>query len=303
MTPGVRGRPAPVRPLLAVAALGALAGCTSTTAALACTAGGPRAVPGAIHETSGAAWSAHDAALFWTVNDGSEGALYAVDTTGTLVARVETQGGRLRDVEDLAGAPCPAGYCLYLADTGDNAERREAVAVHRVREPAPESGSADRTAFPMRFPDGPRDVEALIVLPGERIHLVTKGRNHAPTLYRYPGPPVPDSLVTLERLNALGTGPASFTGRITGASWIPGTEDLVMIRSYESLHLYRITAAGMERVRGGELTLRQLQEAQGEAVAAHEDGRVVLTSEAGPVASVGTFRILRCQVDTAGGRG
>ncbi|HSG49343.1 MAG TPA: hypothetical protein VLA43_16095, partial [Longimicrobiales bacterium] len=237
---------------------------------------------------------------FWTLNDGSEGVLYAVDTTGALVARVETRGGRLRDVEDLAGAPCPAGYCLYLADTGDNAERRESVAVYRVAEPAPGAEAVDRTGFPMRFPDGPRDVEALFVLPGERLHLVTKGRNHPPTLYRYPGPLVADSVVTLERLNALGTRSASFTGRITGASWIPGTEDLVMVRSYESLQVYRITDAGMERIRGSELTLRQLQEAQGEAVAAHADGRVLLTSEAGPVASRGTFRILRCQVDPGG---
>lgn len=303
MTAGPRRPMARFRRLSTLAALPAVAGCTATPSALACTAGEPRALPEAIHETSGATWSSRDDAVFWTLNDGSEGVLYAVDTTGALVARVETRGRRLRDTEDLAGAPCQAGYCLYLADTGDNAEAREAVAVYRVPEPDPESGTIDRTAFPIRFPDGPRDVEALFVLPGERVHLVTKGRNNPPTLYRYPGPLVADSVVTLERLNALGTRPASFTRRITGASWIPGTEDLVMIRSYESLQLYRVTSSGMEQVQGSDLTLRQLQEAQGEALAAHGDGRVILTSEAGPVASRGTLRILRCALRPTPGAG
>lgn len=298
MTPRIRRRgPAPrgAGRLLALLALPALAACSATGGTLACTAGEARGLPEALHESSGVAWSAADPALYWTVNDGGDGILHALDTTGAQLGSVATRGSRLRDVEDLAGAPCPEGYCLYLADTGDNGEGRPEVAIHRLPEPALDAATAERVAFPMRFPDGPRDVEALFVLPGERVFLVTKGRNHPPTLYRYPGTLRADTVVMLERLNAMGTRPASLASRITGASHVPGTEDRVLIRSYDALYLYRVTDAGMERVPEADVTLRPLQEAQGEAVAAHRDGRVLLTSEAGPVASRGTVRLLRCR--------
>lgn len=281
--------------LASIAASVLLAGC-SATASLACMAGPGRAVPEDVPETSGAAWSRRDPGLFWTVNDGPEGILYAVDTLGALRARIPTEGRRLVDVEDLAGGDCGPSYCLYLADTGDNDERRAVVTIYRVEEPALEGGPVSRTAFPVRFPDGPRDVEALMVFPGEQLYLVSKGRSEAPTLYRYPGTLVADTVVVLERLNSMGLGPASFSGRITGATWIPGTTELALIRSYQSLYLYRVMPEGLSGVPGGELTLRHLQEAQGEAVAADGLGRVILTSEAGPLGTRATFRMLRCEI-------
>ncbi|MDT8340108.1 MAG: hypothetical protein RQ751_01230 [Longimicrobiales bacterium] len=286
----------PVLPVL----IPVLAGCATGAATLSCLAGETRALPGALDESSGAAWSGRDGGVFWTVNDGGQGDLFAVDTTGALLARIETEGSRLRDVEDLAGAPCPPGYCLYLADTGDNDERRDQVALHRLAEPDLDDDQVERTAFPMRFPDGPRDVEALIVLPGERVFLVTKGRAHPPTVYRYPGPLTADSVRTLEALSVIGRGPSTFMGRITGASHVPGTADQVLIRSYESLTLYRLSDAGLESLPGSRLSLTSLEEAQGEAVAADGSGRVLLTSEAGPLAARGTFRILRCQIGEDG---
>lgn len=40
----------------------------------------------------------------------------------------------------------------------------------------------------MVLPDGPRDIEAMYVLPTDQIFFVTKGRNHPVTIYRYPSP-------------------------------------------------------------------------------------------------------------------
>jgi hypothetical protein len=248
-----------------------------------------------VDESSGAAWSGRRPDVFWTVNDGSEGVLYAVDTTGALLGRVETTGFRLLDVEALAGGPCGGEYCLYLADTGDNQERRDQIAVHRLREPEVPVTSARRLAFPARFPDGARDVEALFVLPGERVYLLSKGRSVPPTLYRYPGPLRPDSVVVLEAVGTIGRRPATFTGRITGATGMAGADDLVLVRSYESMELMQVGRDGIDPVPRSRLDLRFLQEAQGEAVAARDDGRVVLTSEAGPLTSRGSFRILDCR--------
>ena len=281
--------------LIASALLAAAAAGCSGPKSLACTTGPAVALPEALDESSGVAWSGGRADVFWTVNDGSEGVLYAVDTTGALLGRVETTGMRLQDVEALAGGQCGDQYCLYLADTGDNLERRDQVAVHRLPEPGVSASSAQRRAFPARFPHGARDVEALFVLPGERVYLLSKGRTAAPTLYRYPGPLGADSVVVLESVGALGRRAASFTGRITGATRMTGADDLVLIRSYESMELLQVTPEGIRSVPGSRLDLRFLQEAQGEAVSARDDGHVVLTSEAGPLTSTGTFRILDCR--------
>ena len=82
------------------------------------------------------AWSHHEPSVIWTVNDGPDGTLYALDSLGAQVGRFPTDGGRrLRDVEAMAAGPCGEEQCLYIGDTGDNGERRNTVAILRVREP------------------------------------------------------------------------------------------------------------------------------------------------------------------------
>lgn len=294
----------------------ALAAC-STGQGLSCVPGSTRGLGDALPESSGATWSGQRADVFWTVNDGDEGVLFAVDTLGRTVGTWPTRGGRIRDVEALAGGPCEEGWCLYLADTGDNAEEREAVRLYRVAEPelpraddaSPGPGSTTRpapealarTAFPVRFPDGPTDVEAVFVLPGERVYLVSKGRTRPVRAYRYPGPLRPDTLVTLEALAPLGDRAPGFTGRVTGASAVPGSADLVLVRTYEAMELYRVTDRGLEALPDSRLSLRSLLEPQGEAVAVRDDGTVVLTSEEGPLSSGSEMRLLRCRMGVAEG--
>ncbi|UCC26431.1 MAG: hypothetical protein JSU98_04865 [Gemmatimonadales bacterium] len=268
-------------------------GCARATA-LVCTAAPGLPLPEEIVETSGAAWSGREAGLFWTHNDGREGVLYAVDTTGALRARVELEGARIRDAEDLAAAPCGDSHCLYLADTGDNQERRSTVQILRLEEPTLEARAATVDRFPVSFPGGPRDVEALVVLSGERIYLVSKGRREPITVYRYPGPLQPDSLVVLEPVRALDDDPPAFASRISGASAVPGRDDLLLIRSYERLRLVEMGEDGPTPYPDGELNLIPLLEAQGEAVAVRADGRVILTSEAGPLTPMPGMRLLQC---------
>lgn len=267
--------------------------------ALVCTAGPGRVLQGSdLPESSGAAWSRDDDAVFWTVNDGSEGILFAHDTTGAAVTRVETTGPRLRDVEDLATGPCGETTCLFLADTGDNLERRETVALHRVEEPALDrSEPVARTRFPFRYPDGPRDVEATFVTATGAVYLISKGRSAPPTVYRHPGPWIPDSVVTVELVQTLGTGAPSPRNQVTGATWVPGT-DLVLVRTYASLIAYRLEGGRLTALPDGELSLGPLQEPQGEAVAAGGLDRVLLTSEGGPFRRESAMHLLGCELPT-----
>ena len=62
--------------------------------------------------------------------------------------------------------------------------------------------------YRMALPDGPRDIEAMYVLPTDQVFFVTKGRNHPVTIYRYPLPLRSGDVVTLEEVQRLTTGSA-----------------------------------------------------------------------------------------------
>lgn len=159
-------------------------------------------MPDELLESSGLAASRRYPGVLWSHNDsGHDPVVFAIDTTGQLLGRVRVSGARNVDWEDMELAPCAATGddggggqrsgkdCLYIADTGDNRLRRDDAAIYRVPEPAPgDTVTAPAERFPVRFPDGPRDVEALYILPGGTVHLVSKGRGHPIAIYRYPPP-------------------------------------------------------------------------------------------------------------------
>lgn len=121
-------------------------------------------------EASGAVTSRRDPGLLWLVDD-HEGAdeLWAVSTDGRQVARLRVEGMSAVNAESLAAGPCSAEDpepCLYVGDIGDNVGGREHVRVLRVREPdlrrgAPPAATPD--VVELRYPEGARDAEALLV--------------------------------------------------------------------------------------------------------------------------------------------
>lgn len=250
-----------------------------------------------IHESSGVVASPGHEGVFWTHNDsGGDPELFAVDAEGALLGRVHVAGARNRDWEDLATGPCGDAHCLYIGDVGDNREVRTDPAIYRVREPAPgDSVTVPADRFPVRFPDGPRDVEAIYLLPGERLFLVTKGRNHAVEVYRVPSPlDRPGEPLRVELIQTLTRFSPALPRHVTGGASTPDGR-LVALRTYETLSLYLPGEDGqLEEVRGSRVNLRHLREPQGEAVAFLPGNRLVLTSEAGPWGSRGAIGFLTC---------
>ena len=121
-------------------------------------------------EVSGMA-AASTAGFLWGHSDaqGDGPVLYAFSTSGALQGIFTLAGISDYDWEDIARGPCSAegGSCLYIADTGDNAEIRSSVEILRVEEPTALDGGTltgvERFAF--TYPDGPRDAETLMVDP------------------------------------------------------------------------------------------------------------------------------------------
>lgn len=268
----------------------------------------PRSVP----ESSGVVEAGDGSGDLWTHNDSwGEPVLYRVDRSGREVARVRVRDAVNRDWEDLAAGPCVADgaggaparpRCLYIADTGDNREVRDDAAIYRVPEPAPgDTVTAPADRFPVVFPEGPRDVEALYVLPGERLFLIGKGRNHPVELFAAPAPlGEPGRVLVLERIQFLTARSPWLPRHVSGADATPDGS-LVVVRTYETLAFHRPRADGrLDPIDVGPINLRPLREPQGEGVAFlsswPRDGGLVLTSERGPGGVPGAMWFLRCRV-------
>ena len=255
-----------------------------------------------ISESSGVAPSRRTPGLLWTHDDSGEPPyLFATDTTGAVRGTFSVTGARNLDWEDIALGPCGRSTCLYLADTGDNSERRSVVVLYRVPEPSlPDRRpkqvrpTAPAQAVTFRYPDGSHDVEAMWVAANGDVHLVSKGRTGRVRHYRVraaswtSGRPV-----TAELLEALPVPVRSRLDYVTGAALSPD-ERIVAVRSYASVYFFYVLG-------NGRLALPPEPRAcdvralgiQGEGVSWLDRDVLVLTSERA-ILPAGTIAVARC---------
>jgi hypothetical protein len=227
-----------------------------------------------IYESSGLALSRRHQAVLWTHNDsGDDPRLYAVGSEGRTLATLTLAGVDARDWEALAAGRDDRGRpALFVGDIGDNNGVWPDVSVYRVPEPArlrDATVPADR--YRLRYPDGPRDAEALLVDPrSNRLYVATKDVAGG-GLYRAPARLRTDQVNSLRRV-------ASVPPVITDGAFTPDGRALVL-RDYQAAHLYR---AGGRRVGSFELPLQF----QGESLTVIADGRSVLAGSEGPESEV-----------------
>lgn len=153
----------------------------------------------ALREVSGVSAAGGGKESFWVHNDsGYLPRLYEVLPGESVVRIVSLVGARAVDWEDVDLAPCgedQSGSCIYVADVGDNDRRRSHVSIYRLPlDPVPVSRDDqdhllaahwDRVDF--RYPEGPRDAEALMVHPRTlALYVIEKRRGHTVNLYRVP---------------------------------------------------------------------------------------------------------------------
>ena len=159
-----------------LASLLALAAATSVAAQPAAAPGVPESpaqlsalvIDPVVSEISGMATSRRRDGLFWVHNDSDNAnALYALDRDGHVRATLVLDGVVNTDWEDIASYERQGKPWLVVADVGDNGGLRKSLRLVVLREPALGAGG-ERHVRPdwvveFRWPDGPRDCEAVAV--------------------------------------------------------------------------------------------------------------------------------------------
>jgi hypothetical protein len=164
-------------------------------------------------EASGLARSRRGQDLLWSVNDGgSKPRLHAFDGSGFHRGRIKIEGVKNHDWEDLSSFEVEGTPYLLVADTGDNDNDRDTVFLHAVLEP--DLAEDDKVklepawSIEFRYPDGPRDVEAVVADPANERAVLLSKREWPPVLFEVPLFPPSDDAVVAKRLGTIQTLPA-----------------------------------------------------------------------------------------------
>lgn len=153
-----------------------------------------------LHEISGLATGRKNPDAVYAVEDsGNRNVVFVFDSLGQLLGELVLFGAINRDWEDLAIGPGPTTgqTYIYVADFGDNRATREWVRIYRFPEPLMQLDTVtvpfktiltDFETITYRYPDGPRDAEALMIDPLTRDLLIVTKREPQVRVYQLPFP-------------------------------------------------------------------------------------------------------------------
>src|SRR6186997_134692 len=126
--------------------------------------------------------------IYWTANDsGDRGVAYGIGLDGKVQGTLNFRA-QPSDVEAVA----VHDDRLYVADIGDNNDRRSFVRVFYFTNPRANGLTVTYHAYDFRYPDGSHNAEALLVNKSGRLFLVTKDKDAA--LYAAPKEPQRSSI-------------------------------------------------------------------------------------------------------------
>ncbi|MXO56287.1 hypothetical protein [Pontixanthobacter gangjinensis] len=250
-----------------------------------------------ITESSGVAVSKTQPGIFWTINDsGNAAEVYAFDQFGHDLGTWRIEGADNRDWEAIELAPCFDGRsnadCLYIGETGDNAEKHEYSAIYKIAEPQVTAESAVNGDLSLsliqtlrfKYEDNSHDVEAFYITTDGRINLITKGRSNGIALYSFDPVTSSGTIATALRDFEFAITPNRSIGRwVTDAS-LASDGRMLAVRTYREVYLFDITVnlpngAPLEPAAVCDLAI--LSEKQGEAIGWTDDHGVFLTTSEG----------------------
>jgi hypothetical protein len=144
----------------------------------------------ALNEVSGI--QAGEGDVFFVHNDDRGPVIHIIDLEGRQKAQISIRDGKNRDWEDITIVPREAGRLLVLGDIGDNNANNKTIRLYFVEEPVPDQDGHYPPVLDLlhklkaKYPDGPRDCEAMAYDPGSDMILFLTKRDKPPRLYGLP---------------------------------------------------------------------------------------------------------------------
>jgi hypothetical protein len=264
-----------------------------------------------VTEASGIARSTLHSDRFWVINDGgSPPVLHAIGADGRDEGSLQLEEASNLDWEAVASFKLDGKSWLLVADAGDNSAIRDQSKIYVVEEPAlkHDEDAIGPLAWTLsfRWPDGPRDCEAVAVdAGGDRILLLSK-RTIPAVLYELPLHPETAGVITATRLGEVDAIPRPTARDLERAAsarnwhWQPTAMDLSADAGAAVILTYRAVYHFARR--NGEPWIEALRRAptvidlggvrEAEAVAFTEDGRSVIVTVEAPSAPLYRLALL-----------
>ena len=238
-----------------------------------------------LSEISGMAASHVHRDALWLIDDGGNAArLFAVSTKGSRRATLTVDGVNKTDWEDLAAFEMDGRHYLLVADTGDNGGLRRTLQLHAIAEPARMENARVHPAWSIafRWPDGPRDCEAVAVDSARGEILLVSKKRYPPELFVLPLRPV-RGVQTARKVGLLGGVPRTpghasgpdLEAQVTAAALSPDGLTLAVM-TYRHLLQYRRRGANWDSALAAPSSARVLPWLpQAEALTFSADGRAL----------------------------
>jgi len=220
------------------------------------------------------------------MNDGGDRAEVYVLDGSCAVADVRSADVDPYDPEDMALA---ADGTVWLADTGDNEQDRQTVALIGL---CPDGSS---TLPRLTYPDGAHDAEALLLAPDGTPYIVTKEVLGASSVYRPDAPLADGATVPMSHVLSLGFtltgtegGPVGRAGQllVTGGA-VSADGQRIALRTYTDAYVWPLSGSDVAGALAGPPVRIPLPDSpQGEAITFAANNRDLLVSSEGLPAAV-----------------
>lgn len=267
-------------------------------------------IPDAIklNELSGLARSNTHDGVYWAINDGDNPSeLIAIDSQAQTKTILELESIRNIDWEDITSFKLNNENYIAIADTGDNGGIRSELYIHFIKEPTQLLATSKTTVnktIQFKWPDGPRDSEALVAdvkrnqflliskkrVPAELFALPFDAKNgDSPILLStLEGISQPDEK-TMNNKNDYGR----YRAQITGADISPDGNWLAVL-NYQQINFFYLPNGTIPKQLSPKLTITLPWLPQAEGIAFSQDGNsIFIGSEQSPTPLIRFNRIIQ----------
>jgi hypothetical protein len=248
-----------------------------------------------LNEISGIAASQMHKGILYIHNDsGDKSRFFAITPQGVLKTIYNFRGDKswpsgVGDCEDIAVGvgPLKGHSYIYLGDIGDNSASRKYITVYRFDEAALQPGAPEQTirqrvAVNLKYPDGARDAETLMIDSVAKLLYIISKREDSVGVYVTALSFKPDDTIVLQKKCTLYfKGPGKFKW-ITAGDISPDGQQ-VLLKSYNKVYYWQRKKnepiwVTMQRE---PKQLPYTIEAQGEAICFETDGKNYYTTSEG----------------------